>query len=290
MSNHINLLFQKYVTKGVELSDDHFQSKLRHAIDHMVNFKKNTSLDKGSATVLEIGTGWYPIIPLVAFLCGYNKIISFDINAWLKKPGIITAISMTLDNLDLLSDIESEIDEDRLVTLRTILNQESNLDINTILASIKLEPKVEDFTKSEIKPGSIDYICSNNTYEHIYVEVLEKILEKFKQVLKPTGTMSHFIDMSDHFAHFDKSITVYNFLKYSKKFWATIDNSIQPQNRLRLSQYRQLYQDVGLPISEEIIWPNDLQELEKVDVHPEYAGFSKSDLAICHAYLITDGI
>ena len=210
-SNHINLFFQKHITKGVELTDDHYRLKLRHAIDHMVNFEKNGSSDKSTSTVLEIGTGWYPIVPLLAFLCGYNKIISFDINAWLKKPSILTAVNKILANLDGLSSISDQLYSERIAILQQISAAGESMSLEKILQTIRLEPRVEDFTQSDLAEGSIDYICSNNTYEHIYRDVLEKILQKFKLILNPTGTMSHFIDMSDHFAHFDTSITAVSY-------------------------------------------------------------------------------
>ena len=61
------------------------------------------------------------------------------------------------------------------------------------------------------------------------------ISSKVQTDWKPDGLHSHFIDMSDHFAHMDSSISIYHFLRYSEAQWKRIDNSIQPQNRWRLS-------------------------------------------------------
>ena len=36
----INYLFQKYVTKGVYLTDEYFTYKITHARDHLAYFKK----------------------------------------------------------------------------------------------------------------------------------------------------------------------------------------------------------------------------------------------------------
>ena len=99
--------------------------------------------------------------------------------------------------------------------------------------------------------------------------------------------MSHFIDMSDHFAHFDSSITIYNFLKFSSKTWGIMDNSIQPQNRLRHRDYLEMYSQSGLPVSHEEIRKGSLEELESVEVHPEFSGYSKPELAISHSYIIS---
>ena len=99
--------------------------------------------------------------------------------------------------------------------------------------------------------------------------------------------MSHFIDMSDHFSHFDPSITIYNFLKFSSKTWGILDNSIQPQNRLRHRDYLEMYHQADMPVSHEEIRDGSPEELEKVKVHPEFSNYSKSELAISHSYIIS---
>jgi len=85
-----------------------------------------------------------------------------------------------------------------------------------------------------LEDNNIQLISSNNTYEHIYPEVLGGIIQRMWALLAPGGIMSHFIDMSDHFAHMDRGIDIYNFLRFSEKQWDLIDNRIQPQNRWRL--------------------------------------------------------
>src|SRR5438445_10474895 len=78
-SNKINYLFQKHVTKGVFLTDEYFYDKLNHAREHITNYQKysNGSIPK---VCLEIGTGWYPIVPISLFLVGADKIYSVDIS------------------------------------------------------------------------------------------------------------------------------------------------------------------------------------------------------------------
>ena len=99
--------------------------------------------------------------------------------------------------------------------------------------------------------------------------------------------MSHFIDMSDHFAHFDSRITIYNFLKYSQKEWDFIDNTIQPQNRMRFRDYKVMYLESGLPVSDEITRDGDSEALNLVKVHPEFSDYDPIELAVSHAYIIS---
>ena len=93
--------------------------------------------------------------------------------------------------------------------------------------------------------------------------------------------------MSDHFAHLDTTINIYNFLRFSPLQWRWIDNAIQPQNRWRISQYRDLYTKKGIAITKEENRPGDLAQLRNVPVHACFAGISETDLAISHSYLVS---
>lgn len=286
----INHFFQKHITKGVNLNDEHFGYKIQHASDHIRFFAKNKNYRKDDCTVLELGTGWYPIIPIAFYLSGYNKVVSVDLSSWLTKKGQLTAINKFKEwRVDgRLEQHLKNIDEGRWDILMDISGHSIDHSYEDINKQIGLEPRVENLIETTLPDDGFEFICSNNTFEHVYEDVLKQILLKFKSLIKPGGSMSHFIDMSDHFAHFDKSITIYNFLKYSKKQWSRMDNDIQPQNRLRFSDYKEMYASLDIPITEEEIRPGDLSLLKKIDIHEEYANYSAQALAISHGYIISE--
>jgi hypothetical protein len=92
--------------------------------------------------------------------------------------------------------------------------------------------------------------------------------------------------MSDHFAHFDRNINIYNFLKFKSWQWQIIDNTIQPQNRLRVDDYRQLFKDVGLSIDEEIARPGNIEELRTIKLDNSFTSKKLEDIAVSHIQLI----
>lgn len=113
------------------------------------------------------------------------------------------------------------------------------------------------------------------------------ILSEFKRVSKAEAVWSHFVDLSDHFAHSDSSISIYHFLRFSARQWAWIDNRIQPQNRMRWPQYLQLYSDLGIPVDHTETRPGDLSALAREPLHADYQRFPPEDAAISHGYLIS---
>lgn len=216
--NKINNWFQKYVTKGVQLTEEHFQNKITHAKDHielLYAYKNNTNL-----SCFELGTGWYPVVPISLYLSGADQIFTIDISKHLSKLSFITTIKkfMDWDAMGKLTFYLPQKIESRWIKLKEVYANTQQMNLDEMLAEFNIQTIVGDARKISLPKNSIDFICSNNTFEHIYPHILEDILKEFKRIIKTDGgLMSHFIDLTDHFAHFDNSITIYNFLKFSEK-------------------------------------------------------------------------
>lgn len=284
----LNHVFQKHVTKGVQLTDEHFGNKLMHASDHIKYYKKyKGSLD--GIQVLELGSGWYPVVPIALYLSDVAQTDSMDIQSWMNANTIVTTIEKFKEWKDngKLQSYLPEVNAQKWEVLMAMRGKEESMSLDDMLSQIHLKLHLKDARNTGFEKGSYDFICSNNTFEHIYGDVLINILREFKLVAKEGAFMSHFIDLSDHFAHFDKSINIYNFLKFSPKQWKTIDNSIQPQNRLRWKDYLKMYEKVGLPVTEEITREGDLELLAQVKVHKSYLDYTKEELAISHGYILS---
>jgi len=284
----INGLFQKYVTKGVDLNDEHFGYKITHAKDHinyLLEYKGSTAFD-----CLELGTGWYPIVPIALYLNGANSIHSIDLSAHLTKASIADTIRKYIDweAQGKVRDFLPQVIDSHWAELEYIHEHIDQLPLSEILDRFKMKLIVGDATKMDFPDNRFDFICSNNTFEHIYPSVLKGILAEFNRVLKKGGgLMSHFIDMSDHFAHYDKSINIYNFLKYSKSQWDLMDNSIQPQNRWRFVDYKNLYKELGISIIKENAWAKEAEKLKTIKVAEMYLSYTQEELAISHGYLVS---
>jgi hypothetical protein len=179
------------------------------------------------------------------------------------------------------------MDPSRWEQILEVVNNPSDFTMEQITGMIGLTTLVGDARSLDLENASVDFICSNNTFEHIPGGILKGILTEFSRIQKPGGIMNHFIDMSDHFAHFDHSITIYNFLKYSRRKWGVIDNIIQPQNRLRFRDYLDMYGELGIPVSELIPIEGSVEELERVRVHSEFSAYSPQELAVSHATIIS---
>ncbi|KAA3632712.1 MAG: class I SAM-dependent methyltransferase [Bacteroidetes bacterium] len=283
----INFFFQKYITKGVFLTEDYFFDRLSHARDHIDAAKTYLKSVEG-LTTLELGTGWYPVVPISMFLSGAKTIHTVDISNLCDKDRLTTTLEMFIFQLA-HGKVENYITPlpDRLETLKKIHKNSDKLSFETMLDELNIVYSVQDARQLNLENDSVDLIHSNNTFEHVYPEILKELLLEFKRVGKPTGIMSHFIDMSDHFAHFDKSITIYNFLKFSDKQWKIIDNSVQPQNRWRFPDYVDLYKKLNLNLLKATTRKGNSKLLESIKIHDQFKTIPVEELAISHCMLIS---
>ncbi|MCX8080641.1 MAG: class I SAM-dependent methyltransferase [Bacteroidia bacterium] len=285
-SHKINFLFQKYITKGVQLTDAYFEDKLIHAAKHLEIFKKQTQKNYPES-LLELGTGWYPVVPLAFWLSGTKNIFSIDISALMNKERFLFTLKKFLEweRSGKLSEF-IQPDLSRLELLKLIFKHPENKPLNDWLQEFSFAYLVTDAAKLNI--SGIEFISSNNVLEHIYPQYLKPILKNlYFNVLAHKGIMYHFIDMSDHFAHTDKSITIYNFLRFSDKTWKWIDNSIQPQNRLRLSEYRKIFEELRIPFEVKDFRPGNKDDLLRIKLNKKYHHYSSEDLAVSHAYVLS---
>ncbi|NRB51555.1 MAG: class I SAM-dependent methyltransferase [Saprospiraceae bacterium] len=285
--HRINYLFQKYVTKGVQLSSLYFEDRLIHLKEHLHFFQKYQG-GLANGKTLELGTGWYPVVPIGLFLAGAKHMFTVDISALMNKANLCLTLERYLEweQAGTLKPYLTPLPE-RLEKARQLLAEADHLSFEELLSQLNLTYLVKDARQLDLADHSIQLITSNNTFEHIYPHILREILLEFKRILAEDGVMSHFIDMSDHFAHLDRKISIYHFLRFSEQNWKWIDNDVQPQNRWRLEQYRQMYQALGIAIKEEKNRPGAPEVVAKEPIADEFKVFTLEELAISHSYVIS---
>ncbi len=289
-SQSVNFFFQKYVTKGVQLSDDYFTDRLQHAAHHIdgyMTYIRKKEINHKMAHTLEIGTGWYPVVPVAMYLCGATQINTLDISSLMTRPNLITTLKKYQQYADqnLLTPYINPLPE-RLAKLSELLLESPLLTLEQLLNRLQIRYLVADARQLPLPDGSIDLIHSNNTFEHIYPNLLLPILKELKRVARPISALqSHAIDMSDHFAHLDNTITIYNFLQFTNRQWAWIDNDIQPQSRLRYSDYLKLFDQAQLSVVDSTYRPGDIAQVKALRLAAPYDSYNTQDLAISHCHI-----
>jgi len=273
-----NRLFQTYVTKSLTLSDAYFLGKAQHCAEHLEAYRSET----GTATdepfeVVELGTGWYPVIPIGLALNGARTVWSVDRNPLVEHGRVVETLRRYLKLADRVTVTRPEL----LDRMRQLVETADEYDAFALLRELGIVVRVGDARSIDLPDGSIDLLVSNNTLEHIPGEIIAGILREFRRLAGPDSVMSHFIDLADHYAGFDKRITVYNFLKYRERTWRVFNSSLHYQNRLRVPDYRALHASAGWKIVDERSTSRPVEQLRSIKLAPEFAFYSEEELLVC---------
>ena len=178
------------------------------------------------ATVLEIGSGWFPVIPVMLAAADAQRVY--------------------------LSDLTPRIDRGTLAATLGFLRSE-----HKDLGVVKHASRLEDFPFVYLAPldlrrvedQSVDFIMSRAVLEHIQKDDLLTLFRSLRPKLKADGLMLHCVDHSDHLEHHDKRLTKVNFLTWSDRLH-TLVNALtrEGENRLRHSDYVGLLAECGYEV------------------------------------------
>lgn len=211
------------------------------------------------ATVLELGSGWQPLIPLLFQRAGAARVI--------------------------MTDDKALMDEAYFNNARQILARHGH----NVTASWSDFDYRAPCDWSKIPDASIDVIWSRACLEHIPPEALRAIFRQFRRILRPNGVTAHVIDNSDHWEHKDKSISRVNFLKFSDTTWRIMSRfDTFATNRLRHSDYLTMFRETGFELlhSEGDLCEKTRAALSSLTLNRRFHAYDSNDLAIVTSEIV----
>lgn len=220
-------------------------------------------------TVLEFGSGRNLLVPLLLSAAGAGRVYAFDIDRLATTELVNDAIRQARElNLPWAGEdpwpLVSDLDADLRARYRIFYRAPG------------------DAAATGLPDGSVDWTCSTATLEHIPLPAIESILTEGRRILKPGGKSSMIIDYHDHYSSTDKTITPYNFYKYSETEWKRYNSKMHYVNRLRHSDFLRLFERLGYEVKEcRTITPSNAKELLS-DIRPaeDFSKYDFEDLAI----------
>lgn len=281
----LNHLLQRHITGSVELQAALFERKVGECARHLENYRAAVAGHAPPSAALELGTGWYPIVPVGLALAGTEWVTTFDINSLVDMKRTRRTLGAYASYLTRNRLALPDVRPTRAEALMDALGDETAVDVQDLLSRLGIELVVRDVRASGLPAHGIDLFVSNNTLEHISTDVLHGIMAEFSRLAAPGAVMDHFIDMSDHYAHFDRSISEFNYLRYPSRRWWIFNNRLQYQNRLRVSDYREILRHAGFEVVFEDNLEGSLEQLDAVKLAPEFERYSRQDLLVLRSWL-----
>lgn len=215
---------------------------------------------------MEIGTGWYPTLPMCFQLAGAADVITFDLERkldqrlttrmWRELERHLPAIAEAAGRP--LADVRADYTEPRPFDYRA----------------------PADATATQLPDESVDVVFSNSVLEHVPRNVIGLMMHEAYRVLRPGGLSIHSVNCGDHYAYFDKQITFMNYYQFAERDWHFWNNRLLYQNRMRPQDFIELSEQAGLTtvIARHSPRPELLARLPSLKLAAEFQRYSPEQL------------
>ena len=287
----LNQLFKKYVSKSDSLTPRYLTWKHTNVERHVDNATKYGS-GIGGTHVLELGTGWFPIVPLGLALAGADRVTTVDRQDLLSLDRVRATMEL---QRTLLADGAIELPgpdapplDEALQRLDDAIDTSSRVGETprSVLARLGIDVVVGDATELELG-APVDLFVSNDVFEHIPGPIVQRILETYRRLARPDAIGSHFINLADHYVSFDSTITPFHFLQFEGWRWKVVNNDLQYHNRLRIDDHRRLHEDGGWTVVAEDNVSGELTDLRSVALAPEFRNRTDADLLVTSTWMVS---
>ena len=272
----LNYLFQRHVAHSLPAGESVFRRKFSRALQHLGAYEQHgPGTTRGEAVFYEFGVGWDLAIPLAYAALGVGRQVLVDI-----RPS--ARVELVNDSLASFERLRDELEQEAGRALRPLGGPVRSVgELEERLAIAYLAPR--DARATGLPGESVDFASSTDVCEHIPAGDLALIFRECRRLLRPGGAFSCRIDLQDHYAYFDRSLSRYNFLRFSDRAWWVVNSPLHYQNRLRAPDYRNLVRDAGLElVVERPSGPDEagLAQLRALELAPRFRGYTPEELGV----------
>ena len=236
---------------------------IEQTIRNYERIKSSLERSEGSlngSTILEIGSGWFPTIPILLARDGAKKIFMSDLNVHMDDitfRATLAYLKESFPNDEFIKNIKD-------------------------FSSLPIE-YLTPFNSSVLADKSLDLVMSHQVLEHIPKSDIYNLFSSLRPKVSDRGIMVHMVDHCDHFWHYDKSISRINFLTWNEEKHALINYLIKDgENRMRHHEYYQVFIDSGFEVfNEEInLHKETLEKIKMLDLVYPYSKMLPEQLAV----------
>lgn len=272
----LNYVFQRHVLRSLPAGESVFRRKFSRALQHLWAYKEHgPGTPRGEAVFYEFGAGWDLAIPLSFAALGVGRQVLVDI-----RPSV--RVELVNDSLAAFGRLWAELEAEAGHELRRLGDPIRSVgELEQRFGITYLAPR--NARATGLEPGSIDFVSSTDTCEHIPEADLAQIFRESQRLLRAGGAFSCRIDLQDHYSYFDPGLSRYHFLRFSDRAWSLVNSPLHHQNRLRAPDYLRLVREAGFDlVAERPSGPSEagLAELRSLPLAPRFRRYTPEELGV----------
>ncbi|MDP9268943.1 MAG: class I SAM-dependent methyltransferase [Acidobacteriota bacterium] len=271
----VNYWLQRHVTHSLPVSRETFLQRAENAFRHLNAFRRYSQVPLEEARFFEFGAGWDLEIPLILAAAGVTSQVVVDRRRLLR-------FELVGHNLTMLRETSKDLEQRFGWPLRR--PPSSGEEPHTALADRGIRYVLAEAYQVPFAADSFSFIHSTWTVEHIPEDKVVSVFDECQRLLAPGGVISCVIETQDIFSNFDRSISKYNYLRFSKRQWSWFQSCLMAQGRLRADDFYSAFAAAGLEVVEveeesppEHYWRT---ALEKLDLAEPFRGQPLERLAV----------
>jgi hypothetical protein len=251
---------QKYVTGGhlFDVTDAYLRM-------HQFHVAQYARIHPGRA--LEFGGGRHFLSPLLLSGAGATEVLVYDIQR-LSSPAQINHTIRQLRGRVAgdWPEIKDWPDLERIYRIRY------------------LAPG--DARRTGLPRGSVNFFCSTSTLEHIPAADIRLIVNECGRVAADNAVFSNIIDYADHYHYADPSVPLFNFYRYSERRWKWMNPSNHFQNRLRHSDFANMFREMNWKEIEVKAGAASPDSVRTIPIDPGFSRYDAADLLTSIGYFV----
>jgi SAM-dependent methyltransferase len=228
---------------------------------------------------VEVGTGWYPALPICYWLAGARSCRTFDVTRHLNHKMTFRMLRRLQNHLPAIAEGSFRPLAEVQAAYASLCNAKTTEQLLRAARIEYLAPQAA--AGSGLPDASVEVVFSTSVLEHVPTDAILRIMRETRRILRKGGLAIHSANCGDHYAYFDRSITPVNYLTYPERQWSKWNNGLLYQNRLRPSDFIDLAEQSGLRIVLHKSKPNPqlLSVLPTLEIAPEFRRYPPEQLA-----------
>jgi SAM-dependent methyltransferase len=252
-----------------------------YSVTEMLSMVRRANVGIEGARLVELGSGWYPLLAVMFHGLGAATIRLTDISRHIRGEFVEKTIHYLIKRsgeVSSLTGIPADTLEKRW---RKLLPQGHPWEEVFAAHGMTYDAPL-DFAHSGWQAGSLDMIFSNSCLVYVPESALREIFAETRRLLRPGGFFAHNLD----------PVNVLNgtidFLELSREEWERIGCcNLHYQNRLRPKRYVQLATEAGLEveIQDRIPCPEPAPAWDRAGLHADFRDLPESEL-LCFHFLL----
>jgi SAM-dependent methyltransferase len=245
----------------------------------LVDYMRELGVSVQNLDYLEVGTGWYPALPMCYALAGARSCRTYDVTRHLNPKMTFRMLRRMEHHLPAIAAASARPLAEIQAAYESLRHGKTTEELLRTARIEYLAPR--DAAASGLPAASVDVVFSNSVLEHVPPDAILRLMQESRRILRKGGLAIHSANCGDHYAYFDRGITAANYLTYSSRQWSKWNNRLLYQNRLRPADFLAFAEQSGLRIVLEKSTPNSalLSLLPSLAIAPEFRHHPPEQLA-----------